>query len=90
MNRSDFTFEQQVELAQLYYPDKWARAKTSKQRRNMRVAAVDRCISDYYRSLGRVCRTCTNYRKGICWMQSDFYGNVHVASNDTCSGHKPQ
>lgn len=87
MRHSDFTFEQKEELAKLYYPHEYAAAKTSKRRRNLRVAAAERCIEDYYKSLGRSCGNCVSYSEGICWMQSDFYGNVHTTSSDICSAH---
>jgi ribosomal protein L32 len=82
-----FTFDQEVELCQIYWPTEYAAARTSKRRRNLRKAAAHKCLTDFNLKRGLTCGNCTHRRGKICELDSDFYGDVTIKLEDTCPTH---
>ena len=83
-----FTFNQEVALCEIYWPGRLARTASSKARRSLRKSAAARCLTDFYRSQGRVCGNCDHRSGRICELSSDFYGNTIIKPSDTCTEHK--
>jgi hypothetical protein len=85
-----FTFSQEVELCELYWPGQLARRRTGKSRRNLRKAAAHKCLTDFNLLRGLTCGNCVHRRGNICELTSDFYGNTTIKKEDTCLGHSPR
>ena len=83
-----FTYNQEVMLCEFYWPGRLARTASSKARRQLRKSAADRCLTDYFKSVGRICANCSHRRNRVCELTSDFYGNTIIKPSDTCTEHK--
>lgn len=81
----------ETRLAEHYFPDRWARARNSKQRATVRKQAVAEEAMGRLRAEGASCRTCahrscypTNEKQPTCDLDTDFYGYALTTMAGLC------